>query len=112
MNPIEESNQQDEIKEENAYKKYETHFTGLEAYGSSGFTKLENLIDAALKARNDASRQCRIRYGAALISSTGRMFSACNLDSNHQKQLSICAERLALLQARSNETDCVIEVLY
>lgn len=72
---------------------YTKHYTGLQAYGDSGLTKLEELIDAAIQARDNAPHTGPVKYGAAVLSKKGEIFSGCNVESasNSGKSLFIYA---------------------
>ena len=59
------------------------------------------LIDAAKQARENAhAPYSNFRVGAALRSTTGRIFSGCNVE-NASYGLTMCAERVAIFKAIS-----------
>jgi cytidine deaminase len=59
------------------------------------------LIDAAKQARESAhAPYSNFRVGAALRSTTGRIFSGCNVE-NASYGLTMCAERVAIFKAIS-----------
>jgi cytidine deaminase len=61
----------------------------------------ELLITAATQARENAhAPYSNFRVGAALSSSSGRIFSGCNVE-NATYGLTICAERVAIFKAIS-----------
>lgn len=66
----------------------------------------KELINIALKAREYAhARYSNFRVGAALLSSSGKVYTGSNVESSSYG-LTICAERVALVKALSEgETD-------
>ena len=60
---------------------YSDHYSGLQAYGNSGLTKLEELIDAAIQARDNAPHTSSVKFGAAVLSKKGQIFTGCNVES-------------------------------
>jgi cytidine deaminase len=66
--------------EDEARDRYREHFRGLQASGDSGLSKLEELINAALAAR-DKSTSAGERRGAALLGASGAVFTGCTIDS-------------------------------
>ena len=91
---------------------YHANFSGMQQTGNNGLSRLENIISAAINARDKSSRQTSPnRSGAAVLSSTGTIFSGCTVPMTQQgSNVSMCAERVALLQALAEDNDCVIEV--
>jgi cytidine deaminase len=60
------------------------------------------LIDAAKQARENAhARYSNFRVGAALRSTSGRIFTGCNVE-NASYGLTMCAERVAIFKAISD----------
>jgi cytidine deaminase len=59
------------------------------------------LIKAALRAKNRSySPYSKFRVGAALLTSSGKIYTGCNIESS-SFSLTICAERTALFKAVS-----------
>jgi len=103
----------------NAAATYAAHFGhGLTAYGASGMTVLEELVDAAFRASDRAvAAGARVAHGAALLaapvakinasardgdSSDGRtVFAASAVESSSDPALSVSAERACVLKAVS-----------
>ncbi|CAN0123526.1 unnamed protein product, partial [Scytosiphon promiscuus] len=80
---------------------YTKTFTGMQAYGESGMTVLEELIDAAFRACDVGHAQGRQRVtGAALLTRSGKIFAGCNVESS-SADLSVGAERTTVLKAVS-----------
>lgn len=79
---------------------YNSHFSGLESYGASGMTILEELIDLSLRVCENGriAGQKHNSRGAALLTSNGKVYSGCdiNLEGN---TLGISAERAAVIAA-------------
>lgn len=63
--------------------------------------KYTALIKAAVRAKNRSySPYSRFRVGAALLTSSGKIYTGCNIESS-SFSLTICAERTALFKAVS-----------
>jgi len=63
--------------------------------------KYTKLIEAAKRAkRNSFSPHSNFRVGAAILTSTGKTFTGCNIE-NSSFSLTICAERTAIFKAIS-----------
>lgn len=63
--------------------------------------KKEDLIEMAKKARGNAlAPYSQFRVGAALLTTEGKVFTGCNIESV-SSGLSLCAERVALAKAVS-----------
>jgi cytidine deaminase len=79
---------------------YNSHFSGLESYGASGMTILEELMDLSLRVCENGriAGQKHNSRGAALLTSNGKVYSGCdiNLEGN---TLGISAERAAVIAA-------------
>ena len=72
-----------------------------EEVGSLGVTEKDLLIEAAKQARENAhAPYSNFRVGAALRSSSGRIFGGCNVE-NATYGLTMCAERVAIFKAVS-----------
>lgn len=83
---------------------YMSRFSGLDSYGQSGMTKLEELVDAALSSCENARKICPGNdeaLGAALLTQKGTMYTGCSLESSSNPLLSVSAERTAILKAVS-----------
>ena len=94
---------------------YDARFSGLHAYGPSGATRLEELVEAALAAseravaaykaekraahRSSSQIVPRATTCAALLASSGRVHVACAVRSNTDAALSVSAERAVVLRA-------------
>ncbi len=62
---------------------------------------MRELIDAAVKARENASaRYSNFKVGAALEDDSGRIHTGCNVE-NSTYGLTVCAERVAVFKALS-----------
>eukprot|EP00903_Cladosiphon_okamuranus_P006154 g6055.t1 len=84
-----------------AQETYTKTFTGMQAYGESGMTVLEELIDAAFRACDVGHAQGQQRVtGAALLTRSGKIFAGCNVEST-SVDLSVGAERTTVLKAVS-----------
>src|SRR6202166_2339573 len=69
--------------------------------GSLTVTEKDLLIEAAKQARENAhAPYSNFRVGAALRSTSGRIFTGCNVE-NATYGLTICAERVAVFKALS-----------
>lgn len=89
---------------------YRRHFgDAVNDYGSDGRSRLENLIAAAVTAQGKASHVLPARIGAAVLSSNGKIYAACNIHSGDDTQMIVCAERMALLKAVGDDSECVVE---
>jgi len=63
--------------------------------------KYSGLIKAAVRAKNRSySPYSKFRVGAALLTSSGKIYTGCNIESS-SFSLTICAERTALFKAVS-----------
>jgi cytidine deaminase len=72
-----------------------------EKLGSFSVTEKDLLIEAAKQARENAhARYSNFRVGAALRSTSGRIFGGCNVE-NATYGLTMCAERVAIFKAIS-----------
>ena len=94
---------------------YDARFSGLHAYGPTGATRLEELVEAALAAseravaaykaekraahRSSSQIVPRATTCAALLASSGRVHVACAVRSNTDAALSVSAERAVVLRA-------------
>ena len=94
---------------------YDARFSGLHAYGPTGATRLEELVEAALAAseravaaykaekraahRSKSDTVPRATTCAALLASSGRVHVACAVRSNTDAALSVSAERAVVLRA-------------
>ena len=61
---------------------YNTHFSGLDSFGQSGMTILEELIDIALKVCENgrhAGEKAHASRGAALLAPGGKVYSGCDV---------------------------------
>ena len=93
-----------EAQREQDRTRYREHYSGLEAYGETGLTRLEELIDAAVVARDaaPAARESGLRTGAAVLTRAGKIFSGCAVESVSSRGLSVSAERTVILNAVSH----------
>ncbi|CAM9280710.1 unnamed protein product [Ectocarpus sp. 6 AP-2014] len=90
-----------ELRRSLAQETYTKTFTGMQAYGESGMTVLEELIDAAFRACDIGHAQGQQRVtGAALLTRSGKIFAGCNVESS-SVDLSVGAERTTVLKAVS-----------
>jgi len=87
---------------------YSLVFQGLQAYGETGMTRLEEMVDAAFHASDQAiAAGARVPTGAALFTSgesdDGKvmLYAGCTVESSSDPALSVCAERTTLLKAVS-----------
>ena len=80
---------------------YNGHFSGLESFGASGMTILEELTDLALKVCENgrAVHQKHHSRGAALLTSNGKVYSGCDVYVRVGDPNGITAERGAVLAA-------------
>jgi cytidine deaminase len=70
-------------------------------WGSLSVTEKDLLIEAAKQARENAhAPYSNFRVGAALRSTSGRIFGGCNVE-NATYGLTMCAERVAIFKAVS-----------
>lgn len=64
--------------------------------------KIEELIQAAIESKNNShSPHSKFKVGAALLTSTGKIFKGTNVEFDAYS-LTVCAERSALFSAISN----------
>ncbi|CAN0096130.1 unnamed protein product, partial [Ectocarpus fasciculatus] len=90
-----------ELRRSLAQETYTKTFSGMQAYGESGMTVLEELIDAAFRACDIGHAQGQQRVtGAALLTRSGKIFAGCNVESS-SVDLSVGAERTTVLKAVS-----------
>ena len=96
---------------------YSAHFSGLESIGASGMTILEELIDIAFKTCENgrASGLKHHARGSALLSSTGKVYSGCDILINRNTAstttISVTAERSSILAAVADGSkgfDCIV----
>lgn len=63
---------------------YNTHFSGLESYGSSGMSILDELIDKALQACekgfSSIDQQSR---GACVLAADGKVYTGCDVHTHN-----------------------------
>jgi cytidine deaminase len=85
-----------------AHDTYLKTFSGMQAYGKTGMTVLEELVEAAFRACDvgHAQGQQHVR-GAAVLTRGGRVYAGCNVESASSTELSVSAERTTLLKAVS-----------
>lgn len=88
---------------------YKLHYSGSGLVGATcattGLPKLESLVDAAEQAAKTASRSLALRVGAAVLTSRGRIWTGCNVESTSNDKYSICAEHAALLKMVTSGSD-------
>lgn len=93
---------------------YLAHFSGLDSYGATGMTRLEELIDAAFQSCDVARKLCptmRSYRGAALLTTQGSVFTGSSLESATSALLSVSAEKGAILKAVSEGENTYILIL-
>eukprot|EP00981_Chlorochromonas_danica_P013225 scaffold5974_cov158-Ochromonas_danica.AAC.26 len=80
---------------------YHQHYQGLQSIGPSGMTILEEMIDAALRVceKSRMSGQTNHARAATLLSSSGKLYSGCDVQMPTAESHSISAERSAFLTA-------------
>eukprot|EP01041_Mallomonas_annulata_P010693 gene10693-22327_t len=80
---------------------YNEHFSGLEAFGTSGMTVLEELIDLALKTceKGRIAGQKHHSRGAALLGPEGQVYTGCDVYAHEGDPTGVSAERAAVLAA-------------
>ncbi|RHY27943.1 hypothetical protein DYB32_006415 [Aphanomyces invadans] len=80
---------------------------GLEAYGKTGMTKLQQIIDMATSVQQScrAANDQGVTIGVAVLSSSGRVYTS----SSNDLCLDTCPERLAFMKLASDESDFVVE---
>lgn len=84
---------------------YLSQFSGLQSYGDSGMTRLEEMIEAALKSCDVARKTCpsmSAYFGASLLTQDGRIYTGCSLESASNPLLNVTAERTVILKAISD----------
>jgi cytidine deaminase len=83
---------------------YSSTYSGLQSFGASGMTILEELIDVALgaceKSRNAGQRHHA--RGAALLGPSGKVYTGCDVYVSENDANSVTAERVAVLTAVSD----------
>lgn len=76
----------------------------------AGKASFESLVEAAKKARARAySPYSKVKIGAAVLSSDGRMFTGANIE-NASYGLSCCAERTAIFKAVSEGARRIVAI--
>lgn len=80
---------------------YNSNFSGLESYGASGMTILEELTDLSLRVCENGriAGQKHHSRGAALLTSNGKVYSGCDVYLNEMDSNGITAERSAVTSA-------------
>ena len=80
---------------------YSGHFSGLDSYGASGMTILEELTDLALRVCENGrlSGQKHHSRGSALLTGTGKVYTGCDVYVREGDPNGVSAERAALLAA-------------
>ena len=78
---------------------YQQRYSGMQAIGELGLTRLEELINSAIRAREQST--ARAKYGAAVMTVDGKMFSGCNVESGLDVSMNVSAERSAIVNAVS-----------
>ncbi|ETV98042.1 hypothetical protein H310_09336 [Aphanomyces invadans] len=88
-------------------QRYSQHYQGLEAYGKTGMTKLQQIIDTATSVQQScrAANDQGVTIGVAVLSSSGRVYTS----SSNDLCLDTCPERLAFMKLASDESDFVVE---
>ncbi|RHY41456.1 hypothetical protein DYB30_004644 [Aphanomyces astaci] len=87
---------------------YSQRYTGLEAYGKAGMSKLQQIIDTATAVQHAcrSANDLGVTIGVAVLSSSGRVYTS----SSNDLCLDTCPERLAFMKLASDECDYVVEV--
>lgn len=71
----------------------------------------QELLDAAKQAREKAQAPySKFKVGSALLSSDGRVFTGCNVESSSYG-LTICSERVALCKALSEGATSFVRIV-
>ena len=80
---------------------YNANFSGLESYGASGMTILEELTDLSLRVCENGriAGQKHHSRGAALLTSNGKVYSGCDVYLSDRDPNGISAERSAVTAA-------------
>lgn len=80
---------------------YNANFSGLESYGASGMTILEELTDLSLRVCENGrtAGQKHHSRGAALLTSNGKVYSGCDVYLSDRDPNGISAERSAVTSA-------------
>ncbi|KAH9090216.1 hypothetical protein LEN26_018976 [Aphanomyces euteiches] len=88
-------------------QRYADRYNGLEAYGTSGMSKLQQIIDTATAMQRGcrATNDLGVSLGVAVLSSSGHIFTS----SSDDLCLDTCPERLAFMKLASDEDDFVVE---
>ena len=72
---------------------------------------IEQLVTAAAAARNNAhTPYSRFKVGAALLLADGSIRDGCNIE-NASYGATVCAERVAILKARSEDPEMQIQAI-
>ncbi|KAF0688922.1 Aste57867_19547 [Aphanomyces stellatus] len=102
-----ESSSIDDVAVRQHLQRYADRYQGLEAYGQSGLSKLQHLIDTAISVQTKcrAANACGVTLGVAVLSSSGHVFTS----SSNDLCLDTCPERLAFMKLASDEVDFVVE---
>ncbi|RHY00072.1 hypothetical protein DYB36_014349, partial [Aphanomyces astaci] len=89
-------------------ERYSQRYTGLEAYGKAGMSKLQQIIDTATAVQHAcrSANDLGVTIGVAVLSSSGRVYTS----SSNDLCLDTCPERLAFMKLASDECDYVVEV--
>ncbi|KAG9415701.1 hypothetical protein AC1031_000081 [Aphanomyces cochlioides] len=88
-------------------QRYADRYNGLEAYGTSGMSKLQQIIDTATAMQRGcrATNDLGVSLGVAVLSSSGHIFTS----SSDDLCLDTCPERIAFMKLASDEDDFVVE---
>ena len=80
---------------------YNSNFSGLESYGASGMTILEELTDLSLRVCENGRKAGQKHHsrGAALLTSNGKVYSGCDVSFEDYDPNGISAERAAVTAA-------------
>ena len=98
-------NEKNVLEETNAVI-YNTHFSGLESFGASGMTILDELIDKALQACERGSSE----RGACALAPNGKVYTGCDVYVS-PSQDGLSAERASILAAVADGIktfDCIV----